>query len=93
MSNFTSCVHDGYSAFLPMTSSSSPTSSFHSASSFLAESVLNNHVPPESAPEDVASSSPVNDRQSIVDALTETEGAIRKIEVSAPMYILTKRRS
>ena len=82
-----------YSALIPMTSSSSPTSSFHSALSHLPESVLNNHVPPDSAPEDVASSSLVNDRQSIVDALAETEGAIRKIEVSSPMYLLTKRRS
>ena len=65
-----------------MTSSSSPATSFHSASSYLAESILNNHVPPDLAPEDIASFSPVADRQSIVNALADTEGAIRKIEVS-----------
>jgi len=56
----------------------SPT---HSLPSTFVQSVRNNHVPPDDAPDDVAGLTPFPDRQSLIDALSTTDFAIHEIEV------------
>ena len=49
--------------------------------SSLVQSVRNNHVPPDSAPENIATLAPLTTRQSLMEALTETDSAIRQVDV------------
>ena len=58
------------------------SSTYSSLPSSLVQSVRNNHVPPDSAPENIASLAPLTTRQSLMDALTETDSALRQIEVA-----------
>jgi hypothetical protein len=51
-------------------------------SSALALSVSNNHVPPDSIPPDAGSYPLLTTRQSLLEELSETESAIRQLEVS-----------
>jgi hypothetical protein len=60
-----------------MTSLSSPSS----LTSSLIESVRNNHVPPDSVPENVASLAILTTRESLVEALTQADYAIQKVDV------------
>jgi hypothetical protein len=54
----------------------------HSLPGAFVESVTNNHVPPDSRDEDIATLAPFPDRHSLVEALNHTDTAIHAIEVS-----------
>lgn len=58
-----------------------PSSFASYSSSPLVQSICNNYIPPDTAPDDIASYTPLPDRQALLETLAETDVAIRQIEV------------